>query len=68
MVIGYATTVFDRQFEFPAQVLLRSLVWFGDGTAGDAPQGIRSELEMAVRDLDLADIPLVQPHRPTIAP
>jgi hypothetical protein len=67
-VIGYATTIFDRQFEFPAQVFLRSLVWFGDGTAGDVPQGIRSELEMAVRDLDLADIPLVQPHRPTIAP
>lgn len=67
-VIGYATTVFDRRFDFPVQVFLRSLVWFGDGTAGDVPSDVRSELEKAVHDLDLADIPLVQPYRPTIAP
>lgn len=67
-VIGYATTIFDRQFEFPAQVFLRSLVWFEDGTAGDVSRDIRGELEMAVHDLDLAAIPLVEPYRPTIAP
>lgn len=67
-VIGYATTIFDRGFDFPAQVFLRSLVWFQDGTAGDVSTDIRSELEMAVHDLELAAIPLVQPYRPTIAP
>lgn len=67
-VIGYATTIFARQIEFPAPLFLRSLVWFRDGTASDVPTGIRRELEMAVHDLELADIPLVQPYRPTIAP
>jgi len=67
-VIGYATAIFDRQFDFPAQIFLRSLIWFEDGTAGDVSPDIRSELERAVHDLDLADIPLVQPYRPTIAP
>jgi hypothetical protein len=67
-VIGYATTIFARQLDFPAPVFLRSLVWFGDGTAGDVPAEIRGELEMAVHDLELADIPLVQPYRPTITP
>lgn len=67
-VIGYATTIFDRQLVFPAQVFLRSLVWFQDGTAGDVPPDVQSELEKAVHDLDLADIPLVHPYRPTIAP
>jgi hypothetical protein len=67
-VIGYATAIFDRHFAFPAQVFLRSLVWFRDGTAGDVPAGVRSELERAVHDLDLADIPLVQPYRSTITP
>jgi len=32
------------------------------------PPDIRSELEVAVRDLALADIPIVEPYRPTIAP
>ncbi len=67
-VIGYATTIFDRRLDFPTQVFLRSLVWFGDGTAGDVSADIRSELEIAVRDLALADIPLVQPFRATITP
>ena len=67
-VIGYATAIFDRRFAFPAPVFLQSLVWFGDGTAGDVPADVRRELEKAVHDLDLADIPLVEPYRPTIAP
>jgi hypothetical protein len=67
-VIGYAAAIFDRSFVFPAAVFLTSLVWFGDGTAGDVPADIRRELEIAVHDLDLADIPLVQPYRPTITP
>ncbi len=67
-VIGYATAIFDRRLDFPTQVFLRSLVWFEDGTAGDVSADIRSELERAVYDLALADIPLVQPFRATITP
>ncbi|MGC8634117.1 MAG: nucleotidyl transferase AbiEii/AbiGii toxin family protein [Candidatus Limnocylindrales bacterium] len=67
-IIGYATTVFDRLFAFPAPVFLRSLVWFQDGTAPDVPDGVRRLLESAVRAVDLADIPLVEPFRETIAP
>jgi hypothetical protein len=48
--------------------LRQPLVWFKDGTAVDVPMEIRSELEMAVHDLGLAEVPLVQPYRPTIAP
>ena len=67
-VIGFATTVFDRSFVFPAQAFLQALVWFGDGTAADVPPDVRRELERAVHDLDLADVPFVEPYRPTIAP
>jgi hypothetical protein len=67
-VIGYATAIFDRSFVFPAQAFLQALVWFEDGTAGDVPADVRRELERAVHDLDLADIPHVEPYRPTIAP
>jgi hypothetical protein len=67
-IIGYATTVFDRQFAFPAPVFLRSLVWFRDGTAPDVPDTAKAVLETAVRDIDLADIPIVEPFRETIRP
>lgn len=67
-IIGYATTVFDRQFAFPALVFLRSLVWFKDGTAPDVPDTARAILEAAVHDIDLADIPIVEPFRATIEP
>jgi len=67
-IIGYATTIFDRLFVFPTPEFLRSLVWFRDGTAPDVPEDVRRELERAVHDLDLADIPLVGPHRPSITP
>ena len=67
-IIGYATAVFDHLFAFPAPVFLRNLVWFKDGTAPDVPDGARRVLESAVREIDLADIPLVEPFRGTIAP
>jgi hypothetical protein len=67
-IIGYAATVFDRRFAFPTPEFLRSLVWFEDGTAGDVPAAVRQELEAAVRGLDLADIPRVEPFRTTITP
>ena len=67
-LIGYATTIFERQFPFPTAVLLQSLVWFEDGTAPDVPATLRRQLEVAVRKLRLADIPVVDAYRPTIAP
>lgn len=67
-IIGYAATVFDRRFAFPTPEFLRSLVWFEDGTASDVPEDVRRDLEAAVRALDLADIPRVEPHRTTITP
>lgn len=67
-VIGYAAAIFDRRFVFPAQLFLRSLVWFREGTSGDVPPDVRNELERAVHDLDLADIPVVEPYRSTIVP
>jgi hypothetical protein len=67
-IIGYATTVFDRLLVFPAPVFLRNLVWFKDGTAPDVPEGVRRLLESAVAELDLADIPVVEPFSDTIAP
>lgn len=67
-VIGYAAAIFDRRFVFPAQLFLRSLVWFREGTARDVPLDVRSELERAVHDLDLADIPVVEPYVSTIVP
>ena len=67
-IIGYATTVFDRQFVFPAPVFLRNLVWFRDGTAPDVPEDARRLLEAAVREIGPADIPIVKPFSETIAP
>jgi hypothetical protein len=67
-IIGYATTIFDRRFVFPTMAVLRALVWFGDGTAPDLPDAARRVLEQAVHDLDLADIPRVDPYRATITP
>ena len=67
-IIGYATTVFDRLFAFPAPLFLRNLVWFRDGTAPDVPDATRRIIESAVRTIDLADIPIVEPFGGTIAP
>lgn len=67
-IIGYATAIFDRRFAFPTAEFLRALVWFRDGTAPDVPPDIRRELERAVHDLDTADIPHVEPYRPSIVP
>jgi len=57
-----------RLFAFPAPVFLRNLVWFRDGTAPDVPDAARRVLESAVRKVDLADIPIVEPFGGTIAP
>jgi len=67
-VIGYAATVFDRLFAFPAPVFLRNLVWFNDGTAPDVPADVRRALERAVAALDLADIHRVEVYRDSIDP
>jgi hypothetical protein len=49
-------------------VFLRNLVWFREGIAHDVPEGARHLLESAVREIDLTDVPLVEPFRETIAP
>lgn len=67
-IIGYAATIFDRRFAFPTPQFLRALVWFADGTAFDVPGPTQRGLEQAVRDLDLRDIPRVEPYRSSIAP
>ena len=67
-ICGYAAAVFDRRFVFPVPELLRALVWFANGTAPDVPHAIRVELVAAVRSLDLADIPLVEPYLPGVLP
>ena len=67
-IIGYAATIFDRRFAFPTPQFLRALVWFADGTAFDVPAPTQRGLEQAVRDLDLRDIPRVEPYRSSIAP
>lgn len=67
-VIGYATTIFAPKFEFPAAVFLRSLVWFGDGTAKDVPDDIKRELERAVATVGPNDIPVVTPYSASISP
>lgn len=67
-MIGYATTIFAPRFEFPAAVFLRSLVWFGEGTAKDVPHEIKQELERAVAKIGANDIPVVAAYSNAIAP
>lgn len=67
-VIGYAATIFDPLFAFPAALFLRSLVYFEDGTAPDVPADVRRELEAAVLGTAHADIPQVMPYRSSIRP
>lgn len=67
-MIGYATTIFAPKFEFPAAVFLRSLVWFGDGTASDVPDDIKRQLERAVAKVGPSDIPVVAPYSASILP
>ena len=67
-IIAYATTIFDQRLAFPAELFLRSLVWFGDGTAGDVPAPVQVQLRDAVRATSLSEIPVVRPYRTSIEP
>jgi hypothetical protein len=67
-VIGYATTIFEPRFDFPAATFLRSLAWFGDGTASEVPASIQRELEEAVAGVRPDDIPIVRPYSVSILP
>jgi hypothetical protein len=67
-IIGYAAAIFESMFEFPVAVFLRSLAWFGDGTAPDVPGDMKRELEQAVAGLAWADIPAVRPYATSILP
>lgn len=67
-VVGYATTVFEPLFEFPAAAFLRALVYFEEGTAGDVGPDVRRELEQAVARASRAPVTKVEPYRPSILP
>ena len=67
-IVGYAATIFGRRFEFPVPLFLRSLVYFEDGTASDAPQDMQRGLEAAVRAAWNEAIPNVEPYAESIAP
>ena len=67
-IAGYALTVFEPMFEFPVAVFLRSLAWFGDGTASDLPDDMKLELERAAADAAHEDIPAVIAYSRSILP
>ena len=67
-IIGYAVTIFEPMFIFPATVFLRSLAWFGDGTAPALPDELKRELEQAVAAVAHEDIPVVSPYSTSILP
>lgn len=67
-VIGYASTIFAPIFEFPTAVFLRSIAWFGDGTAGDVPADMQDELQRAAVASLHEGIPYVMPYATTIDP
>ena len=67
-IIGYATTIFEPMFDFPAAVFLRSLVWFHDGTVPDLPEIMKRELTNAVALAAQAAIPAVHPYSRSILP
>lgn len=67
-IIGYATTIFAPTFDFPAAVFLRSLAWFGDGTAPDVPPDMKRELERAAAAALHEEIPRVMPYSTSILP
>jgi Nucleotidyl transferase AbiEii toxin, Type IV TA system len=67
-IIGHATTIFERMFEFPASVFLRSVAWFGDGTAPDVPADMQRELERAAVNAEQQEIPAVIPWSRSILP
>ncbi|MDP2350654.1 MAG: nucleotidyl transferase AbiEii/AbiGii toxin family protein [Chloroflexota bacterium] len=67
-IIGYATTIFEPLFAFPAAVFLRSIVFFEDGTAPDVPEEMQRELEAAVERAWGETIPVVEPYASRITP
>jgi Nucleotidyl transferase AbiEii toxin, Type IV TA system len=67
-IVGHATTIFEPMFEFPAAVFLRSLAWFGDGTAPDVPEDMQRELERAAVNAEQEEIPVVVPYSTSILP
>jgi hypothetical protein len=67
-IIGYATTIFEPLFEFPAAAFLRALVYFEEGTAPEVPDAMRRDLEAAVVDAAHATIPTVDPYSGSISP
>ena len=67
-IIGYAQTIFEPMFEFPVAVFLRSLAWFGDGTASDLPDDMKLELERAAAEAAHEVIPAVMPYSTSILP
>ena len=67
-VIGYASTIFAPIFEFPTAVFLRSIAWFGDGTAGDVPADMQDELQRAAVASLRERIPYVMTYSATIEP
>ena len=67
-IIGYATTIFEPMFDFPAAVFLRSLAWFDDGTVPDLSAIMRRELTTAVARAAHSTIPVVRPYSTSILP
>jgi hypothetical protein len=67
-IIGYAATVFEPVFAFPTAVFLRSLAWFGDGTARNLPDDMKHELERAVAAVAREDVPVVSRYSASILP
>ena len=67
-IIGYATSIFDPLFEFPAAAFLRSLVYFDEGTAADIPTAMKRELEAAVVRAEREPIPAFEPYSTSILP
>ena len=67
-IIGYAASIFDPLFEFPTATFLRALAYFEEGTAPDVPADVRRDLESAVRDVEHATIPTVEPYSRSILP
>ena len=67
-IIGYAATIFEPLFEFPAAAFLRALVYFEEGTAPEVADDMRRELEAAVIDAAHAIIPVHEPYSESISP
>lgn len=67
-IIGYATTIFDPLFVFPAATFLRALVYFEAGTAPDVPDDMKRDLEAAVVLAEHETIPTFEEFQTSIRP